>query len=127
MVSTKLTPRREAAILALLTQPTVRAAARKARVSEATLQRWLREQSFRERYERERTDLFTTAKTRLLSAAEECVSTLVAIQADPRARCADRVNAARSVLNLCMGIEEHDIILARLERLEGSSLEILGE
>lgn len=127
MVSAKLTPRRETAILALLVEPTVRAAARRAKIGEATLQRWLREPSFRDRYERERNDLYTVAKTRLLSAAEQCVATLVAIQADSKARCADRVNAARSVLHLCVRIEEHDIILARLERLEGSSLEILGE
>jgi hypothetical protein len=46
----KLTRRQEALILALLSEPTHAAAAAKARVSEATLRRWLHLPAFRAAY-----------------------------------------------------------------------------
>lgn len=46
-----LTPRQEQAVLAVISSPNVRAAARKAGVGEATLFRWLRCRAFKQRLE----------------------------------------------------------------------------
>ncbi len=119
----KLTRRHEAAILALLTTPTVKAAARRAKVGEATMLRWLKDPVFRARFDAERSDLFRSAKTALLSAATECVATLTSIQRDARTMTGVRVNAAKAILGLCLRIEEQESILARLERLERSCVD----
>src|SRR5262245_10486803 len=46
----KLTPRQEAALVALLTEPTRTAAAAKAQVGEVTLWRWLKQSEFQAAY-----------------------------------------------------------------------------
>ena len=85
--------------------------------------RWLKDPVFRARFDAERSDLFRSAKTALLSAAAECVATLTSIQRDARTMTGVRVNAAKAILGLCLRIEEQESILARLERLERSCVE----
>jgi hypothetical protein len=114
----KWTRRHDRAIVALLAEDTVKAAARRARVGQATLQRWLREPLFVARLQKERAELFSAAKTQLLAASAEAVGTLSLVQRDPRAPWTARVQAARAQLALCLRVEENESILARLERLE---------
>jgi len=72
----KRSRRQEAAICALLTEPTIEAAADKAGIGEATLRRWLAEPSFRRRYQAARTSLLERVVGTLLAACGEAVEAL---------------------------------------------------
>ena len=114
----KLTRRHDKAIVALLSEDTVKEAAKRARIGHSTLQRWLRDPIFVARLQRERADLFNAAKTQLLAGAHEAVSTLVIAARGDRVPWTSRVQAARALLGLAVRVEENETILARLERLE---------
>ena len=59
----KLTRKQEAAIAALLAESSIGAAARKARIGEATLQRWLRLPAFAQAYRDARQQLVRCSST----------------------------------------------------------------
>ncbi len=73
---TKIDRKAEAVIAALLTESSHAAAAKKAGVSEATLQRWLRQAAFQSAYRAARRALVESAVSRLQQAADEAVQTL---------------------------------------------------
>jgi phosphoglucomutase len=112
------TRRHDRAILALLGEQTTKEAARRARVGQATLQRWLRDPIFVARLQKERAELFSAAKTQLLAASAEAVSTLSLAARGERVPWTSRVQAARALIGLAVRVEENETILARLERLE---------
>jgi hypothetical protein len=93
----KLSRKEEVLIAALLTEPTHAAAAAKAGVSEATLQRWLRMPVFQTAYRQARREVVEAAVGRIQAATGEAVNTLVSI-AKSGARDGDRVRAAVALL-----------------------------
>jgi hypothetical protein len=93
----KLSRKQEVLIAALLTEPTHAAAAAKAGVSEATLQRWLRLPAFQAAYRQARRELVEAAVGRLQAATGQAVDTLVSV-AKSGARDGDRVRAAVALL-----------------------------
>ena len=74
--SERLSPKQEQAIQALLSHSTIRAAARQAKTSEATLHRWLVEPAFSEAYRQARLKTFDDAMIDLQQASVEAVKTL---------------------------------------------------
>ena len=94
----KLVRKQEALIAALLTEPTHAAAAAKAGVSEATLQRWLHLPEFRAAYRQARRQLVEGAVGRIQAATGQAVDTLLAV-ARGGAKDADRVRAAVALLD----------------------------
>lgn len=114
------TVRHDRAILALLQEDSERDACKRARISRATMTRYKRWTLFRERLEQEQRALFEAAKRKLLAASAEAVATLtIAVNGDAhRVPWTSRVQAARTLLALCVRIDENDNILVRLERLE---------
>ena len=94
----KLGRKQEALIAALLTEPTHAAAATKAGVSEATLQRWLRLPEFQAAYRQSRRELVEGAVGRLQAATGQAVDTLLAV-AKNGAKDGDRVRAAVALLD----------------------------
>lgn len=130
MAETELrwTIRHDRAILALLQEPTAREAARRARISQATMTRWMRDPIFQTRLKKERAELFNAAKAQLLACAQEAIGTLQIVQRDIRAPWTAKVAAARSVLALCVRMKENEIAdqLDRLENGEEDDLP-LGE
>jgi hypothetical protein len=87
-------------IAALLQTSTVREAASKAGVSEATVYRRLRQPAFRRRLKEARLLVFAQALSRLQSATGDAVDTLLDVMADHGAPPASRVRAACAVLDL---------------------------
>jgi hypothetical protein len=71
-----LTPRQERAILALLAEPSVTAAAAAARVPESTLYRWLADPPFRDRLRAARRAVFEHGLGALAQATGEAVDVL---------------------------------------------------
>ena len=113
-----LEPGQERAIIALLSEPTLKAAAASASISETTLWRWLREPGFKNAYRRARSEALGRATARLQALAGEAVETLAQVHRDPGVSPHVRVSAARAVLELAYKSFELEDLEARLEELE---------
>jgi hypothetical protein len=108
----------EQALAALLTEPTITAAAAAAGVAEKTLRRWLREQGFATAFRVARREVTLQAGARLQSAAGEAVGALQSVMGDTGAPPAARVSAARTILELSLRSLELEDLAERLEVLE---------
>jgi hypothetical protein len=73
----KITPKVERAIAALVSEPTIAAAAEASGVAVRTLFRWLQDPDFREAYHEARRQIISHAVTRLQQATDEAVEALV--------------------------------------------------
>lgn len=71
-----LTPKQEKAISALMSEPTIRDAAKKACISETTLWRWLQLEEFQARYRAAQRAVVNAAIKELQAATLEAVKTL---------------------------------------------------
>ena len=88
---------REEAILALLIEPTIEAAAKRAGVSDVTLWRWMQEPDFRDRYRQARRQVLEGAIASLQQSAGEAATTLRALlKAESESV---RLGAARAILD----------------------------
>src|SRR5437773_507121 len=88
------TNRQEKAIIALLTEPTMKEAAEAAGVSEVTLWRWLQNADFRASYMEARRLAVQRAIARTQAATSEAVSTLREVMSDQSAKGSERIAAA---------------------------------
>ncbi len=101
-------------VAALLSNTSVRAAAQSAGVSTDTLFRRLREPSFSGILKEQRLRTYGVALARLQTAAEEAVSTLVAVMRDETASEPARVKAAVAVLELAASSTQPEAVDLRL-------------
>lgn len=115
----KLTRRQEAALAALMAQPTVRGAAEVSGVAELTLRRWLSEHDlFRRRYRVARRELVEQGIKHLQAATSTAAKCLWQICRGEDLPPASRVSAARTVLQFALrGMEEIDLA-HRIEHVE---------
>jgi hypothetical protein len=112
----KRTTREELAIAALLGEPTIEAAAKRASVSESTLLRWMAEPSFKARYRAARLQVVEQAIGSLQQAAGEAVAALRRNLACGTP--AVEVGAAKAILDQAIkGVELVDLA-ERVEQLE---------
>jgi hypothetical protein len=112
----KLTRKAETAIAALLSEPTVEAAAVKARVSNATLRNWLKRPAFQQAYRAAKRQLVEATITRLQQMAIASTAELHKLL-----RCrreAVRLKAATTILTFAIRGLEHDDLVSRIEQLE---------
>ncbi len=116
--TTKLTARQERTIVALLTEPSVAAAAKKVGVGERTIFTWLSEPSFSEAYRRARRDAVGQAVARLQQTSTHAVTVLLSIMASKDAPASSRVAAARTILDTSIKAVELEDVIARLDALE---------
>ena len=115
----KLTRKREQAISALLTAPTVGDAAEVVGIGSSTLHRWLHEVEFRAAYLTARREIVGHTTAMLQQVSARAVVCLVEIMEHKENPPSSRVAAARAVLDLAYrGLEMEDLS-ARLDRLEG--------
>ena len=114
----KLSRKREMAITALLSQPSIPAAAKSIGVAEKTLWRWLQRNDFREAYLEARRQLIRQALTTIQTAMEEAVQTLRDVMNDSESPPASRLTAARAIIDFALkGLEIEDFEM-RLSILE---------
>jgi AcrR family transcriptional regulator len=98
---TELTPLQEQAFEALLTSPTISAAAEACGVPRRTLHRWLSsDEDFREAYRRAREALFEHVLARLQARAGAAANTLLQELVSKEAKSSDRIRAAIAILEL---------------------------
>lgn len=114
----RLSQKQEKALSALLTEPTIRAAALCAGVSERQLHRYLSEEGFRQAYEQARGEAFNAALSSLQVGAGAAVSLLrELIQSDAETPVV-RLNAATKLLAFSIKARELQDVEERLAELE---------
>jgi len=110
--------KKEEAIAALLVHPTIAGAAKASGVSEASLLRWLKEETFATDYRTARRQAVEVAIGLLQKASGAAVATLVSIMQDGEKPGSVRVSAARSVLDMAfkgMELQDMEVRLGVLE------------
>ena len=110
--------KQDEAIAALLTVPTVSAAARRIKVSETTLWRWLQEPQFQRAYRAARRQVVEAAIGRLQQA---CGDAVTALRRNLTGRGAVSVSAARAILGQAIEAIEIMDLAERVEALEQQS------
>ena len=114
----KFSRRKEAAIIGLLTKPTLDEAAAHAGISGPTLWRWLQDPAFQEEYRKARRQSMTQAIAQIQKIGAAAVLALKEIIEDVNASTSARVAAAKTVLEMGIrGIELEDLA-KRVEELE---------
>src|ERR1700730_7468537 len=93
----KFSRRKDEAITALLTQPTVAEAARVAHIRPQTLGRWMKEPEFEAIWRAARPAVLGQAIARLQKASGAAVTTLLKVMQDSGAPAAARMKAAEVV------------------------------
>ena len=115
----KRSRREEAAISALLSEPTIEAAATKAGLGASTLRRWLTDPTFMAQYRAARRHIVEGAIGRLQGVATQAVAAL-----ERNLSCgipAVEVGAAKAVLDQAIKAVELVDLVERVEALEQSS------
>ena len=115
--------KQDTAIGALLSRPTISAAAESVGIGESTLRRWLKDRDFLAAYRAARREAVSQAVGHLQGACSVAVVALTDISQDVNCPASARVSAARTVLELALkGVELEDLAV-RVEKLE---LQITG-
>ena len=114
----KWSRKKDAAILALVTEPTIADAAKKAGISHATLHRWLQIKDFKDAYREAKREVVSAAIARLQRTATEAVDALRDVMNDAESPANARVSAARAILELAIKAIELEDLEARVEQLE---------
>jgi DNA-binding MurR/RpiR family transcriptional regulator len=110
----------EAAIIGLLTKPSIDAAAKHAGISGPTLWRWLQEPGFQAEYRKARRHALGQATAQLQQASSAAVGALKEIIEDKEAPSSARVTAARTVLEVAVKAIEVEDLEVRVQALERS-------
>lgn len=118
----KLSRKQEQAIVALIAQPSIPAAANVAGVGDATLWRWLQRPDFVRAYRDARRQVVEQALGEVQSATGEAVRTLRAVMSDASAPPASRVAAARAVLDTALRAVELMDLETRITDLETAAM-----
>jgi hypothetical protein len=114
----KFSRRKEMAIGALLSHPTLTAAASASGVSARTLTRWLQDKAFSARVRRERAALLESTTDLLRKESVGAVAVLASVAKNQRAPCGSRVTAAKAIIELSFKAGELLQLTARVEELE---------
>jgi hypothetical protein len=115
----KLSPKQEQAILALVTNQRVDNAARAVGIAPRTLYRWMNEPLFDKAYRKARRDAFGQGTARLQQASGAAVSSILKIMVDPHTPASTKLRAADLVLThgaKAIEIEDIEARVAELER-----------
>lgn len=113
-----MTPKKQKALLALLTSPTREKAAAAAGITSKTLRGYLADPGFQAEYKRAFSGLVEEATRQAQQAIAPALFTLREIVEDADESAQARISAARSILEYSMKLTETTDILARLDELE---------
>lgn len=114
----KRSRKQEAAIAALLSEPSIAAAAHKAGIGERTLRTWLRQPGFRQHYRQTRWELLDNAVKTLQKSCGAAVNVLVRLALEAKSPPAVRLRAAEAILNQTVRGAELLDLNERMRRLE---------
>lgn len=114
----ELSAKQVKAIECLMSEPTTKAAAKAASVSEVTLWRWMNEPTFATAYRKARAQLLDGALTALQAAASAAVQTLRDVMNNRLAKPSEKVSAARVILEFSLKAKDALETEERLRVLE---------
>jgi AcrR family transcriptional regulator len=116
----KLPGKQDAALAALLTQPTVRDVAKAAKVAEGTLWRYLSDPTFSAHYKEARRQVTEHLIARLTSDSTKAARVLLEVAEDQGAPASARVSAAKVIIEQALrGAETRDL-MERIDALEAA-------
>jgi hypothetical protein len=110
----------EAAIQALLEEPTIQAAADRIEVNQATLFQWMKDTDFQSAYRDARKDVLIHAVAKAQTRLSKGADFLWSILEDTKATATARVNAFNALKDLALKGYEIDNLEARMEALEAT-------
>lgn len=111
---------RERAILAILSEKSLVAAARRCDVSEKTLRRWLLDDpDFKRELAEARSAIFEAGMARVQAAVGEAIETLVSLMGR-KTPASVRLAAAKTITDLAIHEREAEAILRRLSEIEAA-------
>jgi hypothetical protein len=113
--------KKEEAIAALLSHPTLEQAARAIGINPNTLLRWQKEPEFEKAYREARRAAFSQAVARLQQGSAAAATTLLKVMLDSATPHSTRVRAAESVLTHAAKAIEIEDIEARVAALEAAA------
>ncbi len=119
----KFPPKAEKVLVALLHHGAVRAAAKEAGVSEATVFRYLQDPEFQAHYRAARRQSVEAAIAQLQSDCTTAARVLREVAEDKEASATARVAAAKTILDQSLSALELGDLAARIEQLEKQSNE----
>jgi len=114
----KKSRKREAAALALISCQTVIEAATAAGISQTTLYRWRQEPEFQQIVTRVKSEALTTASNNLAAISSKAVKALTDVMDKDTTPEAQKVSAAKALLEMAFKLREQDEIITRLNTLE---------
>lgn len=120
MATDILTDKQHKAIAALLSEPTVKAAAEKIGAGERTIHTWLSDPTFDAAYRAARRAAVRQATARLQQTCSVAVQVMLTIMADKATPPATRLGAADKVLSYALQAIELEDLDARLSALEAT-------
>lgn len=123
----ELTRNQERAVLALLAEPTITAAAKATGVNDVTIWRWLQNPVFQSRYRAARRQVVEASIANLQQATGEAVQALRDVMNDPGAPAGSRVSAAKTVLDTALQAVELLDLSERVDALEAVATPGNGE
>lgn len=112
--------RQERALAALVTSPTIRAAAEAAGMDYRTIRRYLEDREFLSEYRHITTEMLADARMRGQQLLSPAMETLAEICTNQAAKPTERIAAARSILEWATRLTELTDIVERLEALENA-------
>lgn len=115
-----MTPKKQKALLALLTSSTREKAASVAGITSKTLRGYLADPEFQAEYKKAFGNMVEDAARQAQQAIEPALSTLREIVEDGDETAPSRISAARSVLEYALKLTETTDILTRLDELEAA-------
>jgi hypothetical protein len=115
---TKLPGKQAAALAALLAHPTVRDAARAAKVAEGTIWRYLSDPTFAAHYQEARRQATEHLIARLTADSTKAAKVLIDVAEDEAAPASARVSAARAIIEQALKGAELRDLMERIDALE---------
>lgn len=113
-----MTPKKQKALLALLSQPTKEKAAAAAGITSKTLRVYLADPDFQAEYKRAFSGLVEDATRQAQQSLAPALSTLREVVEDSGEDPKFRISAARSLLEYSLKLTEQNDIVAKLQELE---------
>src|SRR5262249_134938 len=113
-----LTGRQQRAINALLSEPSIIKAAEAAKVSKATMYRWLADAQFSTALKEARGRALESTLTGLQGASVKAVETLYDMMNDEKVSAAARVNAAGKILEMSLRVRDLIVNEDRISAIE---------
>ena len=110
--------KREKALTALMTNPTIKGAAEECGIAEKTLHAWLKEEDFASKVKAAQEEVTRQAIGRILLSIGRSIETLEEIMQDATNNASPRVAAARTLLDYAFKVYELQTVQQRLEALE---------